>query len=108
MLVVEDVAKGGRRVHLHSGVEGITVRELRFVEAVLSKKRDAGFSEGNPFQIEPGGRMGSRLFLRAYILEGEQGGVGREEGLWWQCCCGGALRSGGSERWVIMTMLLCA
>ena len=46
MLVVEDVAKGGRRVHLHSGVEGITVRELGFVEAVLSKKRDTGSTEG--------------------------------------------------------------
>ena len=46
MLVVEDVAKGGRRVHLHSGGKGITVRELGFVEAVLSKKRDTGSSEG--------------------------------------------------------------
>ena len=46
MLVVEDAAKGGRRNHLYSGVEGITVRELGFVEAVLSKKRDAGSSEG--------------------------------------------------------------
>ena len=45
ILVVEDVAKGGRRVHLYSGVEGITVRELSFIEAVLSKKRDASSSE---------------------------------------------------------------
>ena len=44
VLVVEDVAKRRRRVHLHFGVEGVTVRELSFVEAVLSKKRDAGSS----------------------------------------------------------------
>ena len=45
MLVVEDVAKGGRRLHFHSCVEGVTVRNLGFIEAVLSKKRDAGLSE---------------------------------------------------------------
>ena len=46
MLVVEDVAKRGRRVCFHSGVEGITVRKLSFIKAVLSKKRDTGFTEG--------------------------------------------------------------
>ena len=45
MLVVEDVDKGGRGVCLHSEGEGVTVRELGFVEAVLGKKRDASFSE---------------------------------------------------------------
>ena len=45
MLVDEDVAEGSKRGHLHSSVEGVTVRELGFIEAVLSIKRDAGFSK---------------------------------------------------------------
>ena len=38
ILIVEDVAEGGRGVHLHSRGESVTVRELGFVEAVLGKK----------------------------------------------------------------------
>ena len=43
MLVVEDLTKGSGRLCFHPYIESVTVRKFGFIEAMLSKERDACF-----------------------------------------------------------------